>query len=438
MNPVQLTSLLLEAEYSYSCLMITVPPEIADFAMDWGRLNIQDESVFVDEEDGSGRELDMHVTVKYGLTDAKVPDAVYKIAHETTPFPILIGKVSLFKNQKFDVVKCEVQSQKLHELNAKISSSVPCVDTYPTYNPHMTIAYVLPGSCDHLDGTDIFAEADNRQFVAPGMVFKGAGSDEDSSRVEEVLLFSRKKAKEAVSEAVVGPSEVDMTEVERIIKTAQQASHGDAKLFTEIANEELAPYRIKFAMHRDMDMAPGCPGMANDEGIFLRPPTDYQVRDTRFFQGIRGLLYHELVHSHQMSRMDDPAHVASQALAYVAPNGRLDQERYLKQKQEIMAYAASLVDSWKRQGLDQAQMMHRLRSGNWGFGAKYWHARKTHPDVFKRFIRYASEYIKLGSGLKESTFENAPFAGLSFPSNSDDVSRFLRKRRKEQKKRPIL
>jgi hypothetical protein len=195
---------LLEQEYKYASTQIDVPAEQGDFLFEWGRLNIPDERLQVADPDDNPRELQHHVTVKFGLTVNDVPEELRAICKEIQPFPVYIGKVSLFHNQGFDVVKLDVESPWLRELNAKISAAVPNEDTHPTYIPHITVAYVKPGSCDELEGVDIFQGDESGvspEFVAYGLAFKGAGED-GGPRTEENLLFSRIKKK-----APVGPSE---------------------------------------------------------------------------------------------------------------------------------------------------------------------------------------------------------------------------------------
>ena len=197
-----LASILLEAQYNYACLMVDAPPEIADTVILWGQANVPDDVLYVEDDGGCGRELECHVTVLYGMLTNEVPDEVYEIAHTTRPFPVLVGNVSLFRNEKFDVVKCDIESPGLRALNARIRSTVPNENKYPDYKPHMTIAYVKKGAADHLEGANIFADDASREFTAGGMVWKGAGDDKED-RVKETLLFSKTKrpAEELFSES---------------------------------------------------------------------------------------------------------------------------------------------------------------------------------------------------------------------------------------------
>jgi len=392
MNATRLTDLLLEKAYSYSCLMIDAPTEIGDRVVEWGELNIPDDVLFVGDNGDMGRELEAHVTVKFGMTEPIPTASVYNIAHTTQPFPITVGKVSLFRNEKFDVVKCDVESDWLRHLNSQISREVPNEDRHPEYHPHLTVAYVKKGTCDQLEGMDIFE--DGAEWMAYGMVWKGAGDDDQAPRHQEVLLFSKVKQHGLMHEAAVGPSQADMEEINQIIQQAQDSCNDDPRVFVTLANDELSKFGVKFEQHPDMALCPGTPGMATDTGVYLRVPDRYMLRQQKLTRVYAPVIYHELVHGHQLTNMSDPAKVTADATAWVTPRGHLDQDRYLQQKQEVMAWAASMVDSWRRQGLNSEQMLARLRNGHWGMAEKYWYNRQRYPKTFQRFVRDATDYIQ--------------------------------------------
>lgn len=203
-------SLLMEG-YKYACVMIELPPEHADFLFGWGKLNIPDDALHQPPEgDSMGREMEAHVTVKYGITLNEVPHELHLIAQKTPAFPVYIGKVSLFQQADYDVVKLDVESPWLRQLNARITKALPCEgDTYPVYHPHVTLAYVKKGSCDQLVGQDPFAGEGNpgAEFVAYGMLFKGASEvEDDPARVKEHLLFNKtKKAEPPLDKMEVAP-----------------------------------------------------------------------------------------------------------------------------------------------------------------------------------------------------------------------------------------
>ena len=90
-----------------------------------------------------GREAEPHITVKYGLHAGEPSGTVAALSGEG-PITAKIGKVSIFKGDDADVVKLDVNSPDLHRLNKKIATQ-PHTDTYPIYQPHITLAYVKPG-----------------------------------------------------------------------------------------------------------------------------------------------------------------------------------------------------------------------------------------------------------------------------------------------------
>jgi len=106
-----------------------------------------------------GREHEPHITVRYGLFDADRERAEALISMHPK-VKASLGKISLFKNPEYDVVKIEVESTGLGLLNASLAE-LPHVQTQPGYSPHITIAYVKPGCGDKylhlndLEGTEL-------------------------------------------------------------------------------------------------------------------------------------------------------------------------------------------------------------------------------------------------------------------------------------------
>ncbi len=98
------------------------------------------------------------ITVKYGLHSPD-PNCIAGIIKDFGSFPVNIGEVSKFDTAAdHDVIKLSIESDRLHELNALISNNTSITDKYPIYQPHLTVAYVKKGSCDHLLGRRDFDE----------------------------------------------------------------------------------------------------------------------------------------------------------------------------------------------------------------------------------------------------------------------------------------
>jgi len=130
-------ALVEQADFKYASTQFDMPDNIIRMLKQLqGRIDPNDLG-----EDGI--EANPHVTIKYGLTNDDA-ESITMLAKYFQPFHIDLGGVSLFENEKFDVVKIDVESDTLRQLNQAIART-GSVDTHPGYNPHLTIAYIKPG-----------------------------------------------------------------------------------------------------------------------------------------------------------------------------------------------------------------------------------------------------------------------------------------------------
>lgn len=140
----------LNKNYKYSCLMLSFPKEIASKIIDYGKDKIKDNLLV-----GDGREDDIHVTVLYGLHDED-SDKARESVSKYTGCKLTLGNIDKFETgEDEDVIFVSVDSQDLHSMNKDVRK-LPFTNKYDDYHPHVTIAYVKRGSCDHLLGDDIF------------------------------------------------------------------------------------------------------------------------------------------------------------------------------------------------------------------------------------------------------------------------------------------
>jgi len=110
---------------------------------------IDKEDIYTEEGDHSyGLEDEPHVTILYGL-HATNPDSTIKELIDEMEGPKLnLKKISIFENDKFDVLKFDIigdSKKKLEKMNAKFAK-LPHTTDYPDYHPHATIAYVKAGT----------------------------------------------------------------------------------------------------------------------------------------------------------------------------------------------------------------------------------------------------------------------------------------------------
>jgi len=155
------------SDYKFSSTQVNLPKEIADQIIAFGK-RIPDTDLADD-----GRETEPHITVKYGLHGSD-PKFVQDALAGERPATVKFGKVSLFENDEFDVVKIDVDSPDLHQLNKKVAESQPVTDTFPTYQPHATIAYVKKGKGAKYVG-DTFLEG--KTATLDSVTFSGRDGD---------------------------------------------------------------------------------------------------------------------------------------------------------------------------------------------------------------------------------------------------------------------
>lgn len=126
-------------KYSYGCVMLQAPiKEMKDF-----QLRIEDEDLHE-----YGKEKDPHVTILYGIHDDETSlDEIKALFSKLgkQEIEISLTEINLFENEEYDVVKINIESVDLHFLNKELRK-LPHTSSFPDYKPHMTIAYVKPGT----------------------------------------------------------------------------------------------------------------------------------------------------------------------------------------------------------------------------------------------------------------------------------------------------
>jgi hypothetical protein len=133
------------------CLMAHVSPTYGPHVIKLGRTAIPPQILYTDPNDPTfGYDTEPHVTLKYGFEPDLGKMNVAKILQGMKPFNIILKALNLFENDKFDVVKFEVQKCPILTELRRRCDGYPNSDSYPDYNPHMTLAYVKKGSFPHI------------------------------------------------------------------------------------------------------------------------------------------------------------------------------------------------------------------------------------------------------------------------------------------------
>jgi RNA polymerase sigma factor (sigma-70 family) len=200
-------------DYKRSSTQVTLSEDAAKPFVDFAK-SIPSREIYTDPDDPTvGREDEPHITALYGITEA-TPNTTAKAVLEATTGNIsaTVGKLSVFKGEKYDVLKAEIDSPDLYSINAAMRKSVPFESDFPDYTPHLTIAYLKKGQGEKyvgdarfagmrlnftkLDfrskdgskfGIDLTTVAGNPANVLQRMVDANLKSQETDSAVEELL-----------------------------------------------------------------------------------------------------------------------------------------------------------------------------------------------------------------------------------------------------------
>ncbi len=131
-------------ERRFGCLMALVPENEARPIQDF--VSTIPEHILAED----GREYEPHVTVLFGFTGE--PTArLQAFLRDYGPLRFTMGRTSRFENQTQDVLKVDIDSDSLHALRDDLIREFDHVADYPDYHPHMTIAYLRPGSGREFD-----------------------------------------------------------------------------------------------------------------------------------------------------------------------------------------------------------------------------------------------------------------------------------------------
>lgn len=136
----------------YGCLMALPPIDYGYKMVNLAKRLIPVKNLYTDPNDPSygHTDQDFHCTLKYGFSPDLMKVDVAKILKGMSPFLIKLKALNLFENDKYDVVKFEVEKcPVLTELRSRCDG-YPNSDSYPDYKPHMTLAYVKKGTFPHI------------------------------------------------------------------------------------------------------------------------------------------------------------------------------------------------------------------------------------------------------------------------------------------------
>lgn len=133
--------------YEYGCVMLYFNFPLINKIHDI----INPEDVYNNENDPIfGLENEPHCTLLYGLHKEVTLEDVTNVINNAVFGDCKLYNASLFENEKYDVLKFDVGypvkgGAFLHKCNKELKK-FPYTSNFPDYHPHLTIAYLNPGS----------------------------------------------------------------------------------------------------------------------------------------------------------------------------------------------------------------------------------------------------------------------------------------------------
>ena len=129
--------------YEFGCLMLYVKfPNWNEFVGD-----IKKDELYDPNNERYGVETEPHITILYGIHKEVDDEQVMAMFSDIkkSDFDLEVNGLDCFFNKDYDVLKMNIKSEKLDELN-NLAKKLPHTSTYPDYKPHITIAYLTKGN----------------------------------------------------------------------------------------------------------------------------------------------------------------------------------------------------------------------------------------------------------------------------------------------------
>ena len=136
-----------KTEQTYGCIMLNTK------IPDWKENHISGidpKDVYIKQYDDSyGLEQIPHITILYGIHEDEIdPEVIIDVIKaKMKPVTVTITNISIFEADEYDVVKYDIPATKqLLGYREMLERTFPNTQTFPEYHPHMTLAYVKPGT----------------------------------------------------------------------------------------------------------------------------------------------------------------------------------------------------------------------------------------------------------------------------------------------------
>jgi len=154
-----------EQAHEYSGAQVAIDPVRA------GAIQAVAQHIAPEDLADQGIEKRPHITIRHGL-HTENPDDVAKVIADEGHVAVTGGALEVFKTPEADVLVQRVDSPDLVRLNKKLDA-LPNTQTFPDYKPHITIAYLKPGTGEKYLGIKTGLEGETMVFPAAEFTGKG-------------------------------------------------------------------------------------------------------------------------------------------------------------------------------------------------------------------------------------------------------------------------
>lgn len=157
------------------CVMVNIPEGAEKNAILQFIAALPEEHIYDDAAHEYGRETTPHVTVLYGLAPSEEAKAKQMLAKIPKGISATLGKISKFSSndKPYDVLKVEVSSSGLTKIHQFLRKHCKNNWEWPSYSPHMTLAYVKKGTCENFVGDARFS---GKSFTFDSFVYNNGVS----------------------------------------------------------------------------------------------------------------------------------------------------------------------------------------------------------------------------------------------------------------------
>jgi len=123
------------AEEKPGAVMLELPPSVLEL------VKAEQAKIDPDSMVGDGLEEWPHVTLLYGIVGTPLKEVVDQV-RRLDQIDVTFGPSGLFENDDENVLKVEVLGTAIHGAHDRLLAALPVVETYPDYQPHVTLGYI--------------------------------------------------------------------------------------------------------------------------------------------------------------------------------------------------------------------------------------------------------------------------------------------------------